>query len=323
MKKNLKVFFKTIVSISLMAVVLGQIDFTQAWEKFRHLSPSFIVYALVFYTCLQWLSCIRWQIVLLPSGHKIATHRLMGSYFAGMFLNIFLPGAVGGDAYRVYQVAKDIKDSEIALVSVFLERFTGLMALSAMALVGWVLAFELIGRWDIIILFSGCVLSLVGGTALIANTTLLRWAEPWLNKLRLTSISGRLKKIQVLLHQFAHNRQALVLSTGLSLVLQCAIACYHYLVAQQLGIDISFLELLVFIPIVVVITMLPISLGGLGLKEGLWVYLFTRVGQSAEEALILSLVITGLGWLLSLPGAIVLILDTAGIKRLKSASQSS
>ena len=323
MKLNFKLLLKTTVSTAFLAILLTQIDWSHAWEQFSQLHIIFIVYALVFYTCLQWLSCIRWQIILAPSGHKLPTYQLMRSYFAGMFLNIFLPGALGGDVYRIYQVARETNDSEVALVSVFLERFTGLAALSAMAVVGLVPAFELVGRWDIIALFFGCVMALVGGTLLIANRSLLNLTAPYLEKLRLAKVTARMAKIQHLLHQFAQHRQALALSTGLSLVLQFAIVYYHYLVAQQLGISISFLELLVFIPIIVVITMLPISLGGLGLKEGLWVYLFTRVGQSAEEALLLSLIIMALSWLLSLPGAIILLLDSAGVKHIRNATHPS
>ena len=318
MKFNFKLLLKITVSTALMAILLTRIDWSHARIQFSQLPPSFIIYALIFYTCLQWLSCIRWQIILAPSGHNLPTYQLMGSYFAGMFLNIFLPGALGGDVYRVYQVSRETNDSEVALVSVFLERFTGLAALSAMAVVGLVPAFELVGRWDIIALFFGCVIALVGGTLLIANRSLLKLAAPYLEKLRLTSVISRIAKIQHLLHQFAQHRQALALSTGLSILLQFAIVYYHYLVAQQLGIGISFLELLVFIPIIVVITMLPISLGGLGLKEGLWVYLFTRVGQSAEEALLLSLIIMALSWLLSIPGALVLLLDSAGVKHIRN-----
>lgn len=320
---KLKLFVKTAVSISFLALVLNQIDLRQTWHQFSHMSTGFIVYALVFYTCLQWLSCIRWQIVLASSGHSLPSYKLMSNYFGGMFLNNFLPGSVGGDVYRVYRVAKDIQDSEIALVSVFLERFTGLAALSAMAIVGLVPAFELVGRWDIICLFFGCVIALTGGTLLIANTYLLKLFAPFLQTLRLGNIVSRMTKIQVLLHQFAQHRQALTFSSGLSLLLQFAIVYYHYLVAQQLGISISFLELLVFVPIIVVVTMLPVSLGGIGLKEGLWVYLFTRVGQSAEEALLLSVTIMIFSWLLSLPGAAILLMDSTRFHFLKAESDLS
>lgn len=312
---------KTIVSVGLLIFVFTRIDFTQAWTQFHYLSLPFIVFALLFYTGCQWLSCWRWLVVLQSSGHSAPMSSLLSSYFAGMFLNIFLPGALGGDVYRVYRVTQQTKDSEVALVSVFLERFTGLAALSALALIGLPPAFKLIGRWDIILLFLTCVGALVGAVLLISSPHLLRWAEPWLLKFHLSQVAARFAKIQILLRKFAQHRQALAVSMGLSMALQLAIVYYHYLVAQQLKIPISYLELLVFIPIIVVVTLLPISLGGLGLKEGLWVYLFSRVGLTAEQALLLSLTITALGWLLSLPGALILLLDSTGFRQVRKESR--
>jgi uncharacterized protein (TIRG00374 family) len=232
-----------------------------------------------------------------------------------MFLNIFLPGALGGDVYRVYRVARHSGDSEAAFVSVFLERFTGLATLALLALFGLPAAFRLLGSWDVLLLFLGCVAALVGGVLLIASRTLLGRAEPWLRRLRLGGLARRLARVQDLLRVFARHRRALALSVGISLGLQLAIVAYHYLIARQLHVEVSYLEMLVFIPIVAVIPLLPISLGGLGVKEGLWVYLFSRVGLTAEQALLLSLTLTGLSWLLSLPGGAVLLLDAARGRR--------
>ncbi|PSM47920.1 lysylphosphatidylglycerol synthetase [Chroococcidiopsis sp. CCALA 051] len=312
---------KLIVSAGILALVLTRMDFYQVWVQFQYLSPSFIIFALLFYTGCQLLSCWRWQVVLWSSGHSAPMSSLLSSYFAGMFLNIFLPGALGGDVYRVYRVAQSTKDSEVALVSVFLERFTGLAALSGLAVIGLVPAFKLIGRWDILLLFTACVGSLVGAVLLIASPKLLIWAEPWLIKFRLSAVAARFAKIQILLRTFAQHRQALLLSMGLSLLLQLAIVYYHYIVAHQLNIPISYLELLVFIPIIVVVTLLPISLGGIGLKEGLWAYLFSRIGLSVEQALLLSLTITVLGWMLSLPGAVVLLLDSTGFQQVRQGNK--
>jgi uncharacterized protein (TIRG00374 family) len=317
MKPKLITALKITVSSVLLILVLTRLDWHETWTQIHFLSIFFVIFALFYYTACQWLSCLRWQVVLQSSGHSAPMSNLLSSYFAGMFLNIFLPGALGGDVYRVYRIAKITQDSEVALVSVFLERFTGLAALSALAILGLPPAFKLIGRWDIVLLFLICVGSLVGAVLLIMSPQLLMWAEPWLIKLRLQHVAARFAKIQILLRKFAQHRQALILSMGLSLLLQLAIVHYHYLVAQQLKISISYLELLVFIPIIVVVTLLPISLGGLGLKEGLWVYLFSRIGLSAEQALTLSLTISVLGWLLSLPGAIILLLDNSGFQQAK------
>ena len=311
------VVLKTVVSVGFLALVLTRVDISQTWKQFQSLSLPFVAFALIYYTGCQWLSCLRWQVVLRSAGYLIPISSLLSSYFAGMFLNIFLPGSFGGDVYRIYRVARQTKDSEAALVSVFLERFTGLFALSALAVLGLPPAVKVVGRWDIILLFFACVGALVGGVILIISPRLLMIAEPWLQKLRLQNLAIRFAKIQILLRQFAQHRQALALSISLSFLLMLAIVYYHYLIAQQLKIPISYLELLVFIPIVAVITLLPISLGGLGVKEGLWVYLFSRIGLTGSQALLLSVTMTILSWLLSLPGGIVLLLDSAGIQHIK------
>jgi uncharacterized protein (TIRG00374 family) len=305
---------KITVSLGLILIILTQIDWSQAWQHFQQLSWPFVLLAILFYTLLQWLSCWRWQVVLKAQGYRVSMARLMRSYFVGMWLNIFLPGSLGGDMYRVYQVRQVTQDAEAALVSVFLERFTGLAALSAMAVIGLPPAFQLIGRWDIIALFFGVVGALVGAVLLIVSPRLLKLADPWLLRLHLGSIAVRLAKIQQMLTAFAQDRQALMLSMGLSFILQLGIVYYHFLVARQLSLEVSFLVLLVFIPIVVVITLLPISVGGMGLKEGLWIYLLGRVGLGNEEALLLSLTMTGLSWLLSVPGGIILLLESTAWK---------
>ncbi|MDF5721436.1 MAG: lysylphosphatidylglycerol synthase transmembrane domain-containing protein [Rhizonema sp. PD37] len=315
------VLFKTIISLGLIAFVLTRVDIAQTGKQFQSLSLPFVLFALIYYTGCQWLSCLRWQVVLRSSGYSIPTSSLLSSYFAGMFLNIFLPGSFGGDAYRVYRVAQQTKDSEAALVSVFLERFTGLFALSALAILGLPPAVKIVGRWDILLLFFGCVGTLVGGVILIISPQLLIIIEPWLKKVGFQTLAARFAKIQLLLRQFTQHSQALILSISLSFLLMLSLVYYHYLIAQQLKIPISYLELLVFIPILAVITLLPISLGGIGVKEGLWVYLFTRIGLTGEQALLLSVTTTILGWLLALPGGIVLLLDSTGFQHIRQVDK--
>lgn len=297
---------KITVSTALLVVLAHRLDLISIARQLGQLPLGFVLVVLAFYAALQWLSCLRWQLVLETAGHYLRTPPLLSSYFAGMFLNMVLPGAVGGDAYRVFQLARHTRDSEAALVSVFLERFTGLAALSALSLMGLVPALQLIERWDLVLICVGSVAALVGGVMLSVSPRLLHLALPLLRRLRLAALGDRLAKIQQLLRQFAGDAKALFWAIGLSLGLQLAIVYYHFVVAQQLNLGISYLELLVFIPIVVVITLLPISLGGLGLKEGLWIYLLGQVGVPAEQALLFSLTITVLSWALSLPGAIIL-----------------
>jgi glycosyltransferase 2 family protein len=310
---------KAFTSIGLLVLVLTQIDFTQIWSRLQHLSLPFVLFALLYYTGCQWMSCVRWHIVLRATGHLVPIRKLFSTYFAGMFISIFMPGSFGGDVYRVYRTSKQTQDSEVALASVFLERFSGIAAVFALALIGLPPAFQIVGGWDIIVLFLICASVISIAFFLIVSPKLLMWFGPWLEKIKLGNLAVRIAKFQIIVRKFIRHRQVFALAIGISIVIQLAIIYYQYLLAQQLQIPISYIHLLVFTPISIVVILLPISLGGLGVQEGLWAYLFTRVGLTAEQAVTLSLTFTMLGWLLSIPGSLVILSDSAGVQKLKQS----
>lgn len=306
MKFKPNLVIKTSISLGLVTLLLTQVNLQSLWLQIQYLTWPFVGVALLYYTGCQCLSCVRWQIILRSQGHNHSLWGLMSSYFGGMFLNTFLPSSIGGDVYRIYRVSQTSQDPEVAFASVFLERVTGLIALLAIAFIGLPPAINLVGSWDIILLLLACTIVLAGAVLLMVSPQLLMRVEPWLIQLKLQSLAGRFAKIQILLRQFAQAQKTLVITMLLSFLLQLLLVYYYFLVSKQLQIHVSYLELLVFIPIITIISLLPISLGGLGVKEGLVSYLFSRVGLSVEQGVLLSISVTLLGWILSLPGALVL-----------------
>jgi uncharacterized protein (TIRG00374 family) len=252
--------------------------------------------------------------VLRASGHQVSANALLPNYFAGMFLNLVLPGSFGGDVYRVVRLSRRIHDSEIAFASVLLERFTGLVAMLGVGILGLPVLFNMIERWDIILLFVACTGMVFTGVVLTTSPRLLKLTAPLLERLKLRSFVERMAKLQWILSKFAHDRRSLVLAIGLSLIINLAIIYYQYLIAQQLQIPISYLALLVFTPILVIVTLLPISFGGLGLNESLRAYLFSRAGLTIDQAVLLSLMYTAFGWILGLPGSLILLSNFATAK---------
>ena len=323
MKIQIKNILKIIISLVFLTLVLVRVDFSQIWKNLQYLSFYFVIFALLYYALCQCLSCLRWQIILQSTGYSVSMGTLLSSYFGGMFLNTFLPGTIGGDVYRIYRINRKIGESESAFVSVFLERIMGISALLAMALISFPLSFSLVGRWDIILLLFICTIILLGCVMLVASPKLLLWLEPWSEKFHLEfyleNIAARVAKVQILLRQFAQHHIALVLTLGLSLLFQLLVVFYYYLISQQLKIPISYWQLLVFNAIITVVTFLPISLGGLGVKEGLLAYLFSRVALTIEQAVLLSLTVTALTWLLNLVGGLSLLLDSTGFQEAKQS----
>ena len=306
-KSSLVTVAKALVSLLILGYLFWQIDLPHLWQQMDRLSLPFILFALGFYAGCQLLSCFRWQIILQAHGVHHPLGDLFRCYFGGMFLNSFLPSSIGGDAYRVYRLSQSQGKPEIAFASVFLERVTGLIALLTIAFVALIPAVQKFGQLDILLLLVGCTLTLWTGVALILNPWLLRPTYSLFRRLKLSRLWRKLFKIQRLLIRFARSKQQLITSMLLSLLLQLLLVYYYFLVAQQLNISLTYGDLLVFIPIITVFSMLPISIGGYGVKEGIVSYLFVRVGLTIEQALLFSIALTFLGLLLSLPGAVVVL----------------
>ncbi len=314
---NFKLIIKIVISCGIIILLIIHVDFVEVWQKLKALSLPFVAFALLYYTICQWLSCIRWKIILKALGFSASINLLLSSYFCGMFLNTCLPGTLGGDVYRVYTISRKSQDSELAFVSVFLERVTGLFALLGIALLSIPPAFSIVKLWDIILLLVVCTGIVLGIVLLILSPRLLNWSETLLGKLHLQDITHRFRKIQILLRHFRSHTKALMATMIVSLIFQLLVVYYYYLIAQQLNIPISYLQLLVFNAIIVVITLFPISLGGLGVKEGLLAYLFNRIGLTIEQALLLSITVTILSWLLSLFGGLIILRNLETITEIK------
>jgi glycosyltransferase 2 family protein len=310
MKLKPKKIITTAISLGFIIFLLRIVDFQEIYQQLRHLSGTFIILSLLYYTICQWLSCIRWQIILKAYGYNVSMKVLLSSYFSGMFLNTFLPSSIGGDMYRVYVVARFSQNMEASFASVFIERITGIFALLGIAFFSLPAAFQWIKNWNVIWLLLGCtaILSLV--VLLILSPRVLMWVKPFLNKLKANNLVDKFIKIQLILIKFVHYRKYLALSLILSFLLQLMIIYYYYLISEQLNIPILYWQLLIFVPIVVVVTLLPISLGGLGIKEGVLAYLFVQINLSVEQAVLLSLTVMTLGLILSLPGGIILLFDS-------------
>ncbi|NET72040.1 MAG: flippase-like domain-containing protein [Sphaerospermopsis sp. SIO1G2] len=310
MKLKAKKIITTAISIGFLVVLFRMVDFQKIYQQLQNLSGTFIIFALIYYAFCQLLSCVRWQLILKAYGHQTSIKVLLSSYFAGMFLNTFLPSSVGGDMYRVYVATRTNQNMEASFASVFIERITGIFALLGIAFFSLPAAVQWMKNWNIIWLLLGCTALLSVAVLLTISPRVLMLIKPWLIQLKADNFVDKFTRIQIILRNFVHYRKYLAISLFLSFLLQLMIIYYYYLVSQQLNIPILYWQLLVFVPIVVVVTLLPISLGGLGIKEGVLAYLFIQINLSVEQAVLLSLTVMTLGIILSLPGGVILLFDS-------------
>ena len=252
----------------------------------------------------RFVVAYRWYILVKTKSSDISFSILLHTVFVSGFLGFFIPGAVGVELVRVYALAR-LTDAALALSSVLIERLTALIALAAIVLLGLLVAPvglpDAVGTSAVIIAALLCVAIL----SLFANR---------IRALYLAMLSGRMlaqarTHLEAFLNQIDAFRRApwlMVQLAALSIGLQLLRVLEGILLAVALGIDVELAYLFVIIPAGVLVTMLPISLGGLGVREALYVALFGAIGIDAASAFTLSFVNFVLGVIvLLMPGAVL------------------
>jgi uncharacterized protein (TIRG00374 family) len=286
-------------AILLWLLALG-IDLNAVGRRMAGADPLWLVIALLLAAAVIPMAAYRWRLVTQAIGAPLSTRDAMSITTIGWFFNQTLPSTIGGDAVRVYLAYRTGITKTGAIHGILLDRLMGLFVVLALAtiflaplLAGLTADFQ---KWFLIIFivagYGGyAVLFLISG----------RFAER-LDNIRL----GRLARA------LSHDARAtlLTLSPGgvilaISVVLQIVQIASVYAIAVALGIEVSFAAVMIALPAVLLISSLPVSLAGWGVREQSMVLALGAMGVGATEALAISVVL-GLSWIvIGVPGALV------------------
>lgn len=129
-KKLLSTFIKIAISIFLLYFVFTKISIGEILETIRGVNPYFLILSITCFLLSQWISAKRLLIIFHEVGFNLSKESNNILYLIGMFYNFFIPGGIGGDAYKVFILNKKFKWEVKTLTSaVFVDRFIGLTAI--------------------------------------------------------------------------------------------------------------------------------------------------------------------------------------------------
>jgi len=290
---------KVIVSLSLIAVLLYKSDPYRYIEIVRNSSPSYLLAALLITVLSIVLSAYKWRLLVIAQGFSVPLRSLISSYFVGLFFNNFMPTSIGGDVVRVCDLRKMTRNGPAAAASVVAERVLAAFTLGLIVLCGFAFGSDSFARYKpIILVFVGiCFLSLIA--VLYAHrfgSFLGRFEVSFLKKLKETADSMRAS---------VDNKKILAQVLIYSFIFQLMVVIINVFIIKALGLSVSVAFVLLFIPIIFTITMLPVSVNGLGVREATYAYFFTQVGLSTEEAVTVSLFFFLVVTLVSLIGGVI------------------
>src|SRR5579871_6472928 len=252
------------------------------------------------------LSTLRWQRVLSAMGWHERFRALFGTYLAGQFVSSFLPSSIGGDALRVSRLSsrrarQDGPSAPDAFASVVLDRMSGWLVLPILCLLGLALnpALRHLGR-STRLAFTVSIVSLGALAAVMALATHPRLGGRFRDRTGWLRFMGA---VHVGIERVRRHRTAAAEVVGAAVLYQLAIITVAVLATRALDLDIGPTTLLVFVPAVAIIQVLPVSFGGLGVREGAFAVFLHPLGVSTSHAVALGLSLYGMQLLASLLGA--------------------
>lgn len=314
-RRPLLLVLKIAVSAGLLALVLRGTDLGRLWERVRGMSPAWLLLAIAAYVAMMIVAVWRWHRLLHAQHVNVPARHLAESMWVSQFFNNFLPSNIGGDVFRIADTARAAGSKTLATTVVLVDRGLGLLALLLVAALGS-LAASTLGvpvpgsEWLWMVTGVGVVVAapVLGAPQFVGRLLIPVRAlgRPWLNE--------RAQRFEDAFVRFRARPSALVGAFFGAVLVHGGIIVFYTLTARGLAIPLPVLLAAVVVPVSLVMQMAPISINGFGVREAVFTYFFTRSGLSADAAVALSLVGTGLIMLQSLAGG-VLFFARKGVRR--------
>lgn len=301
-KKRLLIALKVAISVGLIWFLLSKVDLGAARDRVLAADPSLLIAAMAVLVCQIGIGSGRWWSVMRAIGAPLPWLELTRLFWIGGFFSQVLPSSAGGDPVRIYMAYKDGLPLDKAFNGVFLERAVTVVALVLLVAMVQPLFLPKLnpeaGMLNLVVLGA-----LAGGA--VFGLALLMSLD------RLPESLARFRIVRGM-HALAADTRRLFLSPGpaalalvFGLLTHVNMAFVVYLLGLALDVPATWLDYLVLMPVVILITTLPISIAGWGVRESAMVSALGLVGVPSDGALVLSISLGVMAIFVMLPAGVI------------------
>lgn len=301
-KSGLFLLLKLAVTVGVFTYIFTKIDPAQVVEQFGEITWLPLLLGVLSFLVSLPLVSWRSQWILRQLGHALPFGFMLQSYWRGLAYSQVLPGSIGGDVGRVAEMKTRGVPAKKGALGIMLERATGMLALVVIILAGSLIWPPVVWQQEAIIgLVVAIALGTCGGLVLIAclGLPILKHRKGFK-----TLYTLRQQAVQI----FMPSWRIFLLQVVVSIGSHVGAAGLYLGCAWALGVELPILLGLVLVELMFFIMVLPISLGGWGVREGVSLILFAQTGLAAQADILAATVLFGLMWIVvSLPGAMMIL----------------
>jgi uncharacterized protein (TIRG00374 family) len=306
--KSVLLLVKIAFSVGLFVWLLRKFNVHEALLEARHADPRWLGAAVGVFVLSNLMGSWLWGRLLKMQDVDISFPRLAAYYFVGLFFNNFLPANIAGDFARISAAKEHTNRSAAVFSATVMDRLLGSLAVAALGLAGAVLSWRELHDLRVVLLVAGLfTLSLLMYLAIFRRGA-LAWIEWPFRALGLRRMEEGIAHLMDELHAYEGRGAELFRLLLFGVLIQVTRVSMHVCVARGLGLTVPASAIFVLVPILASIVMLPISLNGIGIREGAAVVLFRPVGLSGGQAFSFQFLTWVLSVLVSLVGGLLFIL---------------
>ncbi len=300
--KWLLITLKLLVTAGLLVWLFRNIEIRFLADIFSRFNILWLLFPLGLQFIVYALASYRWWLLLRGLGITIPYILIKPVYYVGLFFNQLLPTGIGGDAVRTYSLYKQGFDLRALAGSAIIDRLFGFFTVVCIGIIGILLNNFLFRDYDLLLPVG------IIGFLVITGFSLTFWSRSYkliqylLSHFKRFSIVKFGIDIHELCHSYSRSPQLLLSVFAISIFISVIDIFVFISLGYMLQLKVPIMAYLAIIPITLLATIVPVSLGGLGVREGVLVLLLLSAGADKQSAISLTILYLPVLWISVLPG---------------------
>ncbi len=295
---------RIVVSAALLYIAFRGINFAAIQSRLSQISPIWVLAAVLATIFQIFLGALRWREISAECGAPLGTGQAFRYNMIGAFFNQTLPSTIGGDAMRLWLVRRTGTNWRAATYSVLVDRAIGLIALALIVVASLPWSYELIrnahGRLALLLIDVGAISAGLG--------FLVFGRLPW-SWLKTFWPLRHIHACSVIANQVIFNRGSGPKIAVLSLLIHVVTVVIAWCVVRSIAAPAAFEQLFMLVPPIMLITMLPISIAGWGVREATMMVAFGYAGLAQTDGTVVSLLFGASSFIVGAIGGLVWVLS--------------
>jgi uncharacterized protein (TIRG00374 family) len=307
LRKRLIYALKLIVTTALIGIIIWHVDLREFLDAVRRMDWRYVLASLLLLFTGVVVSAFKWQRLLMVHRVRFTFARLLKWYLVGAFIGSFLPSTIGGDSYRIFKSMSNPRSKASAVLAVFVERISGLIAL---VIIGYVAAISVYLRDKHTLAYGFAALGTVALACGVLTLAAAMYGKLGRRLLAMKIVPDAVKSFIDHAGEYKSQPNQIALTMLLSFLFHSIRIMSAWIILMGFGVQMRIDQIALVGTITPMIAMIPVSLNGLGLQEGSMLFLLQQFGVSSAIALAVPLIIRVNMTSISLMGGVIYFFDS-------------